>query len=600
MTSALTSPADCFALLDDADGIGRLYTDLAAHFDCRDAAALPEFFVQLEQALAAGLHAVGLFSYELGVAMHGFAARPAQSPVLASMLLFKHCEQLTNVAAWLTQHMDDTPTGIARLIPGMDEAGYCRSVEAIQRYIEAGDIYQANLTFPLHLQTYGDPLALYAALRVRQPVPYGACIKLPDGRHILSFSPELFISHKQGTLTAKPMKGTAAASNDTTENSRRAVTLAANSKERAENLMIVDLLRNDLGRIAVTGSVQVPALFEVGRFGSVLQMTSTITAQRRSDVSLNALFNAIYPCGSVTGTPKHRSMQILRELEAAPRGLYTGAIGKFEASDDFTLSVPIRTLVLDSLGDDGLRTGLMGIGAGIVHDSQPKAEYAECLLKAQFLSTLPAGFALFETMQASRTTGYPYLHQHLARLALSAAFFGFRCELEQIRTRLAATCTAWSDDRNYRVKLSLQQSGTISVESAPLAPLTLPVRLLLAEPVMQSDDLFLRHKTTRRAHYDAGWQAAEAQGAFDALFFNQRGELTEGGRSSVFIKLNGQWLTPPLAAGILPGVMRSMLLENPQFNAREQRLQRSDLLHAEEIIVCNALRGMLPAQLMQH
>lgn len=600
MNSTFAPSADCFALLDDGDGIGRLYTVLNACIECRVVTELPDFFAQLEQALAAGQHAVGLFTYELGAAMQGIAARPAQAPVLASMLLFKHCEQLNNVDAWLKLNMEDMPSGIAHLSPGMDETEYCRNVETIQRYIEAGDTYQANLTFPLHLQTYGDPLALYGALRARQPVPYGAFIKLPDGRHILSFSPELFVSHKQGTLTAKPMKGTAAASDDITENSRRAVELAADTKELSENLMIVDLLRNDLGRIADIGSVQVPALFDVERFGSVLQMTSTITAQRRSDVSLYALFNAIYPCGSVTGTPKHRTMQILRELEAEPRGLYTGALGKFEASGDFTLSVPIRTLVLEKPADDGLRAGLMGVGAGIVHDSQPKAEYAECLLKARFLSSLPVDFALFETMQASRTTGYPYLQQHLARLAASAAFFGFRCELEQIRAKLLAACSAWPNDQSYRVKLTLQQSGAISVESAPLMPLTMPVNLLLAEAVMRSDDLFLRHKTTKRAHYDAGWQAAEEQGAFDTLFFNQRGELTEGGRSSVFIKLDGQWLTPPLTAGILPGVMRSVLLENPQFKAREQTLQRSDLLQAEEIIVCNALRGLLPAQLKQH
>ena len=600
MTAAPFLSADCFALLDDARGDAWLYTSLAARIECRSADALPNFFMQLEQALAAGQHAIGLFSYELGTAMHGIAARPDQAAVLASMLLFNYCEPLTAVGAWLAQHADAAPCGVADLTAGMNEASFCRAVESIQRYIEAGDTYQANLTFPLHLQVYGDPLALYAKLRVRQPVPYGALIRLPDGQHILSLSPELFVSQAQQTLTAKPMKGTAEASDDPAENQQRALALASSPKERAENLMIVDLLRNDLGQIAVTGSVQVPALFEVERFGSVLQMTSTIAAQRRPDLSLHQTFEALYPCGSITGAPKHRTMQILRELEADPRGLYTGAIGCFEANTDFTLSVPIRTLVLEPAANNGLRPGVMGLGAGIVHDSQPQAEYAECLLKARFLSTLPVDFALFETMQASRSAGFPYLERHLARLAASAAFFGFRYEPEQICAKLAATCHAWTDDQAYKVKLSLQQSGAFSVESAPLAALTLPVSLLLAAPVMQSNDLFLRHKTTLRERYDAGWRAAEAQGAFDALFFNERGELTEGGRTTVFVKLKRQWLTPPLTAGILPGVMRSVLLADAQFAASEQVLKLSDLLNAEEIMVCNALRGILPAQLIRH
>lgn len=600
MRPAPCLPPDCFALLDDARSPAWLYTGLLACIECRSTDALCGFFEQLEQALAAGQHAVGLFSYELGTAMQGIAARPDQAPVLASMLLFSHCERLTAVEAWLAQHASGAPSGVAQLSPGMDEASFCQAVESIQCYIEAGDTYQANLTFPLHLQAYGDPLALYATLRARQPVPYGALIKMPNAQHILSLSPELFVKCEQGRLTAKPMKGTAEASKDPDENQRRAQTLAANPKERAENLMIVDLLRNDLGQIAVTGSVQVPALFEVERFGNVLQMTSSISAQRRPGLNLLQTFKALYPCGSITGAPKRRTMQILRELEATPRGLYTGAIGCFEANTDFTLSVPIRTLVLEPPAKNGLRSGVMGIGAGIVHDSQPQAEYAECLLKARFLSTQPADFALFETMQGSRRAGFPYLEHHLARLAASAAFFGFNCSPEQLRAKLSATCAGWPDDHSYRVRLSLQQSGEFSIESAALTPLTLPVSLLLAGPVMQSDDLFLRHKTTLRAHYDAGWRAAEAQGAFDALFFNERDELTEGGRSTVFVKLKGQWLTPPLTAGILPGVMRSLLLADPQLDAREQTLQRADLLNAEQIMVCNALRGALPAQLLRH
>jgi para-aminobenzoate synthetase/4-amino-4-deoxychorismate lyase len=604
-------PTDCFALLDDASGqlpdclpSTRLYTELLACIECRTAGDLPHFLTQLEQALADGRHAVGMFTYELGAAMHGIFPHPQQSPVLATLLLFARCERLDEpaVQAWLAPSPAPAPCGVAALKPGMDEAAFCGAVETIHEYIKAGDTYQANLTFPLQMQAYGEPVALYARLRQRQPVPYGAFIRLPGNRHVLSLSPELFVSHKQGLLTAKPMKGTAAAG-EAGENRQRMQALSASTKERAENLMIVDLLRNDFSRIAVTGTVRVPALFETERFGSVLQMTSTIHAQLDPEVSLLSIMQAIYPCGSITGAPKHHTMQLLRELEIAPRGLYTGAIGWFDAAasgkkiGDFTLSVPIRTLVLEAPSSDGLRAGVMGVGAGIVHDSRAGAEYAECLLKARFLSELPADFTLFETMQASRATGCRYEDLHLQRLAESADFFGFVFELASLQAALAACCAALPNAGSYRIKLSLQQSGAFVLESAPLLPLPQTVDLLLAKSATLANDIFLRHKTSVRQRYDAGWLAAEAQGAFDALFFNERGELTEGGRSTVFVKLNGRWITPPLRAGILPGVMRSVVLADPQWQAQEQTLYLPQLHQAQEIMVCNALRGILSAQI---
>ena len=379
MNSTPTSSADCFVLLDDGDGLGCFYTLLIACIECRAVTALPDFFAQLEQALAAGQHAIGLFTYELGAAMHGIAARPAQAPVLASMLLFKHCEQLNNVDAWLKLNMEDTPFGITHLSPGVDETEYCRNVETIQRYIEAGDTYQANLTFPLHLQTYGDPLALYAALRARQPVPYGAFIKLPDGRHILSFSPELFVSHKQGTLTAKPMKGTAAASDDVAKNSRRAVKLAADTKERSENLMIVDLLRNDLGRTCRIGSVRVPELFSLESYPNVHHLVSSVTGELADDRDALDLIAGSFPGGSITGAPKIRAMQIIDELEPTRRGLYCGSLLYLDVRGEMDSSIAIRSLLVK----DG-QVCCWG-GGGIVADSEWQAEYQESITKVKVL-----------------------------------------------------------------------------------------------------------------------------------------------------------------------------------------------------------------------
>lgn len=569
---------------------------------------LPALWAQLQQSLQKGKHAVGLFSYELGAEMHGI--EPAGANHAASqVLLFDRCEHLSaaQVETWLSAQAAQGPeaigrdcAGIANVRASVDEEQFIKDVERIHAYIEAGDTYQVNYTYRLRFDAYGSPIALYAKLRARQPVPYGALIALPDGSAVLSLSPELFVEHKKGEMTARPMKGTAAAAGDAEQDAVRAAQLAADPKNRAENLMIVDLLRNDLGRIASSGSVSVPHLFDVDRYNSVLQMTSTVRAILRDDVTLAQAFGALYPCGSITGAPKRRTMQIIRELEPDPRGFYTGAIGWFDAPDanrrvgDFCLSVPIRTLVLEAPGPDGARAGEMGVGAGIVHDSVAADEYAECGLKAKFLTGLKSDFELFETMYATREDGCRHVELHLQRLRSSAAYFGFAFNDADVRRTLDRTCAGLSPGP-HRVRLALKQSGECAVQSAQLVPLSGPVSVLLAQQPTLSTDLFLRHKTTVRERYDEAWRAAEAQGAFDMLFFNTRNELTEGARSNVFIKLDGRWYTPPLAAGLLPGVMRTVLIADPAWNATERKLTLEDLRAAEEVVVCNALRGALRA-----
>jgi len=614
--------AGCFALLDDRSvdqtvAASRLYTDYQSTLQCRDAAQLPQLLEQMQQALRDGLQVVTLFSYELGAAMHNISSHlseldQADAP-LAEVLLFASCRKLsgTEVDDWLQQRAhgeidtsDSAPvSGIANVRANIGSAEFDAAIARIHAYIEAGDTYQVNYTYRLHFDAYGSPLALYRQLRERQPVPYGALIALPDGRAVLSLSPELFVRHEQGVLTARPMKGTAAASADAKQNLQVALALAADPKNRAENLMIVDLLRNDLGRVAQSGSVQVPKLFEVSHYNTVLQMTSTVKAQLRSNISLTELVVALYPCGSITGAPKLRTMQIIAELEAAPRRLYTGAIGWFDAAvgerriGDFCLSVPIRTLLLDAENNDGVRAGEMGVGAGIVHDSVAADEYAECALKAKFLTGLRGDFSLFETIYATREEGCRHLDLHLERLRGSAVYFGFGFDEAVLRAVLHEHCAGFAESGAYRLRLSLSADGTYAVTSAPLVPLDLPVKVLIANEPTQEHDLFLRHKTTQRSRYDQAWKLAEQQGAFDMLFFNQAGELTEGGRSNVFVKLAGRWYTPPLACGLLPGVMRSVVLSDPEWNASERRLTRNDIQAAEQIMLCNALRGTVTAEI---
>ncbi|MFZ6766677.1 aminodeoxychorismate synthase component I [Undibacterium sp. Di26W] len=617
---------ECFALLDDAKAEtaqSRLYTDLQARLFCRSKEEWPGLWQDTQAALQQGCFAVALLSYETGAQLQDIAPRDRQmgqaEQAFSQILLFRHCHVLTSAqvqdflnlqlvtCAPATGDVSDI-AGIAAVRANVDAAQFDAGIASVLAYIAAGDTYQVNYTYRLHFDSYGSLLTLYQRLRQRQPVPYGALICLPDGEAVLSFSPELFVRHQQGQLLARPMKGTAAASGDADEDQRLAAALAADSKNRAENLMIVDLLRNDLGRIAATGSVKVPALFEVSRFSSVLQMTSTVQAELREGLGLGEILTALFPCGSITGAPKRRTMQIIRELESEARGLYTGAIGWFDPPQapaslgDFCLSVPIRTLQLQAPAAQqmtGVRRGVLGVGAGIVYDSEAQEEFAECHLKASFLTGLPAQFELFETMHASRADGCRHIDRHLQRLRASASYFGFSWDESLIRQRIEEACQQLPPAQACRLRLAINAKLDIKLSSGALTPLPARPAVMLATTTTRHDDLFLRHKSSVRQQYDAAWQAAEQQGAFDMLFFNEHGHLTEGGRSSVLLKKNGKWLTPPVSDGVLPGIMRAVLLDDPQFGLRESSLVLDDVLMAEKIMLCNALRGAFEVELLR-
>lgn len=602
--SAGAASAPCFALLDDAQAgsaLSRLYTGLLEILVCPDAAGWEQFLSNTESALQQGRHAVALFSYDSGMQLQGIPLQEGQATP-SRVLLFSHCQLLdaAQVEAWLAAQAQDEIAGVVEMQASVDAELFSAAIARVRAYIAAGDTYQVNYTYRLHFSAYGSPLALYRRLRQRQPVPYGALICLPDGEAVLSLSPELFVRHTAGRLCARPMKGTAAATGDDATDQKLADSLAIDSKNRAENLMIVDLLRNDLGRVAQTGSVTVPRLFEVQRFSSVLQMTSSVEAQLQPQLGLAQIMTALFPCGSITGAPKRRTMEIIAELETEPRAIYTGAIGWFDAPPtgqkvgDFCLSVPIRTLVLQAPHQDGLRPGVMGVGAGIVHDSVATDEYAECQLKAKFLTGLVPQFELFETMHFSLEGGCRHLERHLRRLRDSAHYFRFVLDEQRIRQEISDLQAGLTPHSAYRLRLSLQHDGRFDFQCELIQALPEVVKLLVAPAPCKTDALMLRHKTSVRREYDQAWQAAVREGAFDMLFCNRAGFLTEGGRSNLFIRLAGQWLTPPVSDGVLPGIMRSVMLEELQ--ARERHLTLDDLYAAEEIVLCNALRGRLSAQ----
>lgn len=622
-----------FALLDDCDATAarrssRLYTGFVHERVCVGAAQLELMCETVAADARRGLYAVVLADYEFGRHLldgdqaHRASNETQRGDATLRFLLFERCEKLSrdDVDTWLVERdggaAEPSVAGTANVCASVDPTQFNEAIDAIHAALRAGDSYQVNYTYRLGFDVFGSPAALYRRLRARQPVPYGALIALPGDEWVLSCSPELFIEKEGAMLRARPMKGTAPRSADPVADRHAAEFLANDPKNRAENVMIVDLLRNDLSRVAQTGSVKVPALFSVEPYASVWQMTSTVHSTLRARTSFAAIMRALFPCGSITGAPKHRTMQLIDELESTPRGLYTGAIGWLDvpsstastANDttcgDFCLSVAIRTLTLSPAAQPGMLRGTMGVGAGIVLDSVAADEYAECQLKASFLTGAEPGFELFETMYATQEEGVRHLSRHLARLSASAAALGFRLDDEnEIRAQITEKCAALPAQIPHRMRLALSKNGAVELTAAVLTPLADPtVGVLLgpdhAFPVTHADDPLLRHKTTRRAEYDRGWREAEARGAFDTLFFNERGELTEGGRSNVFVKLAGRWWTPPLESGVLPGIMRGVLLEDIDLHAAERVLTRVDVQNAEALLVCNALRGAVQARVV--
>ena len=594
-----------FALFDDAvSGRAKLYQN---HVESRlfHHNELDSLNDTLQKGWQKGLHAVLFADYEFGLPLMGIKSERGGNLALH---WFADCADI-DAENWLAQNSDDLPAGISTPQSSVSEADYLDHIRQIHEAIRRGDTYQINYTTRLHLQAYGNPVSLYR--RLRQPVPYAVLSHLPDAAGksawTLCFSPELFLKiGADGTISTEPMKGTAPILGDG-QDERRAAELQDDPKNRAENVMIVDLLRNDLGKIAQTGKVCVPEPFKVSRFGSVWQMTSTIQAQALPNITAADILRAAFPCGSITGAPKRMSMQIIESLEAEPRGLYTGSIGYLKPCAgglgfEGIFNVVIRTLSLKPVSDpisDDLYHGVYGVGSGIVIDSDPAAEYRECGWKARFLNELRPAFGIFETMRVENRQ-CRLLDLHLGRLKTSAQALNLPLP-DDGETRIRQYIADLPDGL-FRLKAELVSDGLI-LSHAATAELPAPQRIIPAPQPLPRRDYLRRFKTTRRALYDQAWQTAETQGAFDSLFFNSDGLLLEGGRSNVFVKYQGQWLTPSLDLDILNGVMRQAVLQQPQTylgaNAViETHITRDMLEHTEEIRLSNALRGVFEADLV--
>lgn len=601
-----------------------LFLDPVDRLMCRGGDDLLGYLEALERRLSDGLYLAGWVGYEFGAMLEGGVDRDSplfhdNSRTLADFGVFLKPLRFDHV----TGNSDfplDAATGrgeeagyrIEALHPNMTRDEFVEALQAVREYIAAGDTYQVNYTMKLLFSFAGSPEQLYQVLRRNQSVAYGAYIRNGEER-ILSFSPELFFRKSAGEITARPMKGTALRGRNGQEERGNSQYLHNDVKNRSENVMIVDLLRNDLARLmhgrGSGGSrVYVESLFDIESYESLLQMTSTVKAETAPEamgtLRLPELFRALFPCGSITGAPKIRTMQIIDQLEKDRRGVYTGAIGYFAPDGSAVFNVPIRTVRLAN------GSGEMGIGAGITYDSVPEEEWRESLLKGRFLTHAQPEFQLIETLLWQPGTGYLFLADHLRRLEEGARFFKFSFDrskigflLQDVEASLPGGC--------LRVRLVLAKDGrlahavtpcgppprlTLSPSPAPVGENALPVIDFYPDPA-ETKTPWCFHKTTMRSLYDKALTKARDEGLYDYMFINESGEVTEGSITNIVIYAEGLYKTPPVFCGLLPGVMRGRLLADPEVLVVEQVLTERDVRTADAVFLCNSVRGVVRVRL---
>ena len=573
-------------LFDDARHGGaaaRLYREPVERVEARTIGEIEPALERLRAGLNRGKHAAGYLAFEAGYAFDPKlidCARGDDGPLL-SFGLFDGFETPD-----IGRLLKDPDGGYAGpLSPRLSQSDYERAAAEVRDHLFAGDFYQANLTFGCDLAIAGDPLAIFARLRRSALAGWGGLV-VEEDRCLLSFSPEQFFTIREGVIEALPMKGIAPRRADPAADAREAEALAADEKQRAENLMIVDLMRNDLARVSEAGTVEVPELFAVETYPTVHQMVSRIRSKLRHGYDAIDVLRTIFPCGSVTGAPKIAAMRALRRLEPEPRGAYTGSMGWIEPGGDAAFNVLIRTIEWRA-GDNRAR---LGLGSGLVVDSVARDEWAECLLKGDFVRRESQQFDLIETMRFDPDEGIAELERHLDRLRASSADLDFKFDRHAARNELQAA--TFGRKARAMVRLLLSRSGAMAIQVKPYdEPAELPVSVAVRPLPVEPSDFRLRHKTTDRRFYD---RARKEDRAYETVFTDADGRLTEGSRTNVFVERGGKLLTPPLERGILPGILRAKLIDEGR--AEEADLTPRDLEGG--FFVGNIVRGLVPAKLV--
>lgn len=539
------------------------------------------FFKKIENYLNKGYWLAGYFSYEFGFFLEPalFHLQQNNNAPLAWLgvckkpIFIDHQKKLSS----LKDDLFNFSYHLEKIRPNITPAEYFDKIRIIKDYLEQGLSYQVNFTFKVKFECLGSILDFYLNLRRSQPTPYAALINTGQS-HILSLSPELFFKIDKNEIVSRPMKGTLPRGLTLAEDKVFKQVFKKSKKIKAENVMIVDLLRNDLGRVA--RKVWVPKLFNVEKYRTLFQMTSTIKARLKNNLKLKELFSSLFPCGSVTGAPKIKTMEIINQLEKEPRGVYTGAIGYISPYKKACFNVAIRTIQLKE------GKGELGIGGGIVYDSTDRSEYEEALLKAKFFIKKFPKFCLIESILLNEGK-YFLLDLHLKRLKSSSKYFSFPLNLGKLKKKLEEIITPGK----FKVKVLVGMDGDISLEKKPLEDSPSLARVKLSSKRTDPKDYFLYHKTTQRAFYDQELERARKEGFFEVVFLNIYGELTEGAISNIFIVKNNQMYTPPLNCGLLPGTLREYLLKEGR--AKEKVIHLDELGKADNIYIGNSLRGLL-------
>ncbi|MGZ3197265.1 MAG: aminodeoxychorismate synthase component I [Croceibacterium sp.] len=591
-----------FILLDDARSEGavdaHLFENPRSIFVARRADEVERVLADADAARREGGGTLaGYIAYEAGLALEAkllplAGERTGADGPLVWLGLFDAPLTIASaeVPQWLAQRARGGHASIGPLDPQVSTGAYLAAFDRLHEAIRAGDIYQANLTFRLAGAARGDPVALYAAIRPAAQAGYGGLVF--DGSHwLLSFSPELFFALKGRAAKVKPMKGTRPRGRTAQEDAELAAELAGSVKDKAENLMIVDLMRNDLSRVAEAGTVRVDRPFTVETYPTVHTMTSTVRATLREGKGAVDMIRALFPCGSITGAPKIRAMELIDAVERDARGPYCGAIGRIGAGDDAAFNVAIRTIRLTP-GENDKHHAVLGVGGAIVADSDGMGEWRECLIKAGFVREAAGGHDLIETMRFDPESGIELLELHLERMKASASELGFSFDRHEARNRIHALC--FELDQPAKLRLLLARSGEIALEAMPLpAPVEGTARCVVLPLPVVTSDWRLRHKSSDRGFYEAALAAAREQGTHEALFVRDDGLVTEGSFTNIFVERGGKLLTPSASLGLLPGVLRRKLIEEGR--AQEAELTMADL--ADGFFIGNATRGLIPARL---
>ncbi|HRS06234.1 MAG TPA: aminodeoxychorismate synthase component I [Candidatus Ratteibacteria bacterium] len=589
---------DSFALFDtslcDSENYRSVICyDLCERIQIEDFSEIKEKIDTVEKITKSGYHAVCVIPYEAGLALEPSCGYKEKLPYPCVFLFFKKNLIFNhNSGEFLEDIPDDfllksvnTRWAMKRLWFDTHYREYSGKIKKIKYLIEQGETYQVNYTIRCRFNFSGSVFGMYLDLRERQRVPYSALIRCND-HFILSFSPELFFRKQDNLIKVRPMKGTIKRGKNQSQDKRYKNNLSNSIKNKAENLMIVDMMRNDLGKICVYGSVVTESLFQIEKYETLYQMTSTIKGTLKKNIKFSDIIKAIFPSASITGAPKIRTMQIISELEKSHRKIYTGTIGILYPDNSAVFNVAIRTILIKK------NLGEMGVGGGIVYDSKPDKEYLECLLKSAFLVSACKKIQLIETMRWSKKEGYFLLDLHLKRLQKSAEFFKFEYNRKKIISLLEKLTSNFDPDNIYKIRLLLFQNGSISISFQKIDFLNLEKqKTSISNRKIDPENLFLYHKTTVRDIYEHTYKKAIENGYFDIIFENKFGEITEGCITNIFVEKNGILYTPPISCGLLPGILREYLIKKNV--AKEKIITKNEIFSADKIYLGNSVRGLI-------